>query len=453
LAKLPVLPFTFTGITNVFPEEKPQKTKMITDLNTYTALILFLLLTAFFGGVGSAFLSVNRNKTDKKERGTGLSSFLIPLFLSNPAVFLTSILLGYFISLCLFVLSFTGIFSVIPGVSSPLVTVILQIIALFLILAFTVLLLRMSIFRTRPEAAMKFFSIPALIGYMVLFLPGLVIVWFVTFISRFILGIRGNIRKEGYFFDFSHPEYFSPFLIDDAVRESDEEEEPELKIFQNVLEFSKIKVRDCMVPRNEIACLDINSTIEELREQFIESGYSKILVYQDTIDNMIGYISSKELFKCPESIGAGLVSLSVVPETMQINKLFRSLIKERRSIALVVDEYGGTSGIVTLEDIMEEIFGEIEDEHDTQDFIERQVNENEFILSGRLEIDYLNEKYRLGIPETEDYDTLAGYIIFHYSNIPKLNTNVRVGDLHMRMLKVSQTKIELVHVSRVRSEE
>jgi len=296
---------------------------------------------------------------------------------------------------------------------------------------------------------MRFLAIPALVFYLASFLVSILILFFTNLISRYVLGIKENIRREGFFYRYSLPGFYSPLTISDSAMESSDEEEPEIKIFQNAMEFSKLKVRDCMVPRNEIEGLEIHSSINELREKFIDSGYSKILVYEETIDNIVGYISSKELFKKPESIKTNLVSLSIVPESMQVNKLLHNLIKERRSIALVVDEYGGTSGIVTLEDIMEEIFGEIEDEHDTQDFIERQINDSEFILSGRLEIDYINEKYKLNIPETEDYDTLAGYIIFNYENIPKLNTRVIIENLHMRILKVSQTRIELVRIKRV----
>jgi CBS domain containing-hemolysin-like protein len=281
----------------------------------------------------------------------------------------------------------------------------------------------------------------------------IIVIAIIYFISRYILHLNDTHSRELFFFNFSLPEFHSAGNDSDSAKDNPDNEEPEIKIFQNALEFSKIKVRDCMVPRNEIVALEVSSNLDELREEFIESGYSKILIYDETIDNIIGYISSKELFKNPESIKSNLVSLSIVPESMLINKLLRNLIKERRSIALVVDEYGGTSGIVTLEDIMEEIFGEIEDEHDTQEFVERQINENEFILSGRLEIDYLNEKYKLDIPETEDYDTLAGFIIYHYENIPKLNTRVIVKDLHLRILKVSQTKIELVHLERNASED
>jgi putative hemolysin len=292
-----------------------------------------------------------------------------------------------------------------------------------------------------------------LFNIYLVFALAIVILSIVFLISRYLLRLNDTVSKEKFFYNFSIPGFRPNYSKDESDSEKSADEDPEIKIFQNALEFSKLKVRDCMVPRNEIVALDVTSNLNELREKFIESGYSKILVYDVNIDNIIGYISSKELYKSPESIRSILVSLSIVPESMQINKLLSILIKERRSIALVVDEYGGTSGIVTLEDIMEEIFGEIEDEHDTQEFIERQVNDSVFILSGRLEIDYLNEKYKLNIPETEDYDTLAGFVIFHYANIPKLNTRVIVNDLHMRILKVSQTRIELVRIERIISKD
>ncbi len=425
---------------------------------TYLLLIalLSLFLAVFFGGLGSSFLTAERNKPDNKIKVAGLSSLIISAFISNPAVFITSSLFGYFLSLVCFTFSFaalTGQFLFVTfGIHSIVIIIVLQIFSILLVLVFTVFLLRLSIFRVKPEPAMKILALPALLFYLTTFLLSLLILAVTNIFSRYLLRINENIKREGFFYRFSLPGFYSPFNIEDSVNENSEDEEPEMKIFQNALEFSKLKVRDCMVPRNEIEGLEIQSDLNELREKFIESGYSKILVYEETIDNIIGYISSKELFKNPESIKSSLVSMSIVPESMQINKLLHNLIKERRSIALVVDEYGGTSGIVTLEDIMEEIFGEIEDEHDTQEFIERQVNENEFILSGRLEIDYLNEEYKLNIPETEDYDTLAGYIIYHYQNIPKLNTRVIIEDLHMRILKVSQTRIELVHVRRENQE-
>jgi CBS domain containing-hemolysin-like protein len=203
-----------------------------------------------------------------------------------------------------------------------------------------------------------------------------------------------------------------------------------------------------MIPRTEVTAVEFRTTVKEMINTFIETGYSKIPVYRDSIDNVVGYVSSKELYKGPETIKSRLIPLSIVPESMQVNKLLRLLIKEHKTMALVVDEYGGTSGIITLEDIMEEIFGEIEDEHDVPEFIEKQVNENEYIFSGRLEIDYLNEKYNMDLPESDEYDTLAGLIIFKSGDIPKVNSTISTGEYEMKILKVSQTRVELVNVKK-----
>ncbi len=290
---------------------------------------------------------------------------------------------------------------------------------------------------------------PVFILYILLYPVTIFIIGITMIIMKYILGIKVNMRGQNRNLAFGKVD-LDHFVNDSqSVLENTMDDEPEKKIFQNALEFSKLKVRDCMVPRTEIEALEVNADIDDLTEKFVETGYSKILVYQESIDNIIGYVSSKELFKKPEKIRDKLVNMAIVPETMNANKLFRKLIKEQKSIALVVDEYGGTSGIITLEDIMEEIFGEIEDEHDTIEFVERIINEKEYIFSGRLEIDYLNEKYNLQLPESEEYDTLAGLIIHHYENIPKLNTRVIIGKYQFRILKVSETKIHLVQLKRL----
>jgi CBS domain containing-hemolysin-like protein len=220
----------------------------------------------------------------------------------------------------------------------------------------------------------------------------------------------------------------------------------ELTIFHNALLFSKVRIRDCMIPRTEVEAVELTTNIEELLKKFVSTGYSKVIVYQNSIDNIVGYISSKELFKHPKTIKEKLNPVAFVPETMPANKLLHEFMQHHRSIAVVVDEYGGTSGIVTLEDIIEEIFGEIEDEHDTDDLVEKQVNPNEFVLSGRLEIEYMNSKYGLDFPENEDYDTLAGFILYHYHNLPKPNTIIKIELYTFKILKVSNTRIELVHL-------
>jgi CBS domain containing-hemolysin-like protein len=223
-------------------------------------------------------------------------------------------------------------------------------------------------------------------------------------------------------------------------------EQDGMKIFQNVLDLSNIRLRDCMVPRNEIISMEEKSTVEQLRQKFIETGLSKILIYRGTPDNMIGYIHSKEIFKNPSDIASRIINLPIVHETMPANKLLQSFISKHKGIALVVDEFGGNSGIVTIEDIIEEIFGEIEDEHDFSELTEKKLSENEYIFSGRLEIDYLNETYNLGIPKTDDYETLAGLILFYHERIPAINEKITIHPYIFKVLEVSQTRIGLVHL-------
>ena len=211
--------------------------------------------------------------------------------------------------------------------------------------------------------------------------------------------------------------------------------------------ISKVKLREIMVPRTEIEMLDINSSIEELKQKFVETGYSRIIFYEENIDNIIGYIHSSVIFRNPESIKQYITSVLIVPETMPASKLLSTFIKEHRSIAIVVDEFGGTSGMVTSEDILEEIFGEIEDEHDTSDIIERKISENEYVFSGRSEIDLINEKYFINLPESEDFETLAGFILFYHESIPKINSVIKIGNFQFKVLKATNTKIELVKLT------
>jgi CBS domain containing-hemolysin-like protein len=229
------------------------------------------------------------------------------------------------------------------------------------------------------------------------------------------------------------------------------EETEDLKIFRNALEFSGLKVRECMIPRTEVIALELDSPLDDLAERFIETGLSRILIYSDTIDNVIGYVNSKGLFKKPEKIKSHLIPIQIVPETLPVNKLLTGFIKEGKSIALVVDEFGGTSGLITTEDIIEEIFGEIEDEHDTSDLVERMLEKNHFLLSGRHEIDYLNEKYFLDIPVSEEYDTLAGYIIYNYESIPEKDTSVKLDNFLITITDVSSNRIEEAELKVIRS--
>jgi len=220
--------------------------------------------------------------------------------------------------------------------------------------------------------------------------------------------------------------------------------ENEVKLFQNALDFSKIKLRDCIIPRTEILAVDFDTDIEELRVKFVESGYSRILVFKEHIDNMVGYIHSIELFKKPRKWQDQIRVLPIVPETMAANKLMNYLLQKKKSMALVVDEFGGTSGMVTLEDIVEEIFGEIEDEHDTQDYVAKKISENEYVFSGRLEIDYVQEQFDIQLPVSDEYLTIAGLILHYYQGFPKINEEIIIGNYMCKVIKASANKIELI---------
>jgi CBS domain containing-hemolysin-like protein len=397
-----------------------------------------------------AFVTSNRLKIELDKKHGIFSSKIISVFTSNPAFFIATMLVGNNIALVIYGIIMAELLEPVFyynfSIHSEVMLLVIKTIIGTSIILFTGEFLPKTIFRIRPNTTLKIFAFPTLILYILLYPITFVTIRITNIILRYAFGYKRGIKKE-----IQEP-VFGKVDLDHLVNENqnlieiNDEDEPEMKIFQNVLLFSHLKVRDCMVPRTEITAVEFKTPVTELIQKFIETGYSKILVYLDSIDNIIGYVGSKELYKGSDTLKSRLVTLSIVPESMQVNKLFRNLIREHKSMALVVDEYGGTSGIITLEDIMEEIFGEIEDEHDTTEFVEKQVNENEFIFSGRLEIDYLNEKYKLNFLESEDYDTLAGLIIFHQGNIPEINSTVIIGKYKMQILKVSQTRIELVHV-------
>jgi CBS domain containing-hemolysin-like protein len=277
------------------------------------------------------------------------------------------------------------------------------------------------------------------------FLFATFIIWLLNHVAQVIFGKRYPIRNHQAFAYVNVDQWFNDTQKNNQPEENKEYQE--LKIFHNALVFSKVRIRDCMIPRTEIEAIDIHASMEELQNKFISSGYSKIIVFKEAIDNIVGYINSKQIFKHPANIEDNLNQISFVPETMPANKLLHEFMQYHRSIAVVVDEYGGTSGIVTLEDIMEEIFGEIEDEHDTDDLVEKQINSHEYILSSRLEIEYLNVKFGFNIPESEDYDTLAGFILYHHHSLPKQNDLITIDHFTFKTLKVSNTRIELVYLN------
>ena len=393
-----------------------------------------------------AFVSSNKLRLELDIKQGYLTSRVISIFTSRPGDYIATMLVGNNISLVIYGILMAIILEPLIShyTNSESTILITQTIISTLIILFTAEFLPKTIFRLSPNTALRAFAIPVLVFYILLYPVTKLTIAISGFILHNFMRVPRNKKAQ--------PNVFGKIDLDNLVNESNAERdqqadpEQEIKLFQNALDFSNVKLRDCMVPRTEIVAFDESVSMEELQSKFIETGLSKILIYRKSTDNIIGYINSKELFKNPLDLSSMIMSLPIVPETMPANKLLQSFIKDHKSISVVVDEFGGTSGIVTMEDILEEIIGEIEDEHDTSELTEEKLNEQEYIFSARHEIDYLNEKYRLNIPELDDYETLAGLILFHYESIPKINDRIHIEGFVIRILDVSETRIELIHL-------
>ena len=312
-----------------------------------------------------------------------------------------------------------------------------------LVVLFTGEFLPKTIFKSNPNTLLTFFAVPAFVCYVVLY-P---ISRFATFLSRGLLRLAGvKMEKEHDEREFTRVDldYLVQSSIDNA--KNDEEIEEEVKIFQNALDFGETRVRDCMVPRTEIDAVEDTCSVEQLKQVFIESGHSKVVVYHDDIDHVVGYIHSSELFHHPEDWRQGVRQLPFVPETMQASRLMKTFMQQHKSMAIVVDEFGGTSGLIALEDIVEEIFGEIEDEHDSNNYVAKQMSDGEYLLSARLEIEKVNEMFDLELPESDEYMTVGGLILHEYQSFPKLNEVVKIGRFEFKIIKNTATKIELVRL-------
>lgn len=298
-----------------------------------------------------------------------------------------------------------------------------------------------TLFKISPNGTLRFFAIPAFLCYIILY-P---ISQLASFASECLLRITGTkINKEATNKAFTKVDL--DYFIQSSIEDSKNQEgiDTEIKIFRNALDFSNIKVRDCMIPRTEIIAIEINAGLDELKEEFIENGISKVIVYKDNIDNVVGYIHSSELFKPLSDWKENIRTIPIVPETMGAHKLMKILMQQKRSLAVVVDEFGGTSGIVSMEDLVEEILGDIEDEHDTNSTIAKKISDNEYILSGRLEIEKANEEFDLDLPEDDDYQTIGGLILHEFQSFPKVHEVITIDKFQFRIIKVTATKIELV---------
>lgn len=388
------------------------------------------------------FVASNRMLAEMDKEKNGLSQRCIQVFYRNPNGFVSTMLVGNNMVLVLYGILFADLFNKTifrdfdPGTQVFLDTVFSTIIVLF-----TGEFLPKTFFRSNPNKLLTIFAPLAYVFFIVLW-P---ISRFSTFVSRLMLrlvGVKMNEEESDGTFTKVDLDYLVQSSIDNA--KDDEEIEEEVKIFQNALEFTETKVRDCMIPRTEINAVEENSSVEELQQMFIESGNSKIIVYKGDIDHIVGYIHSSELFRNPKEWKGHIRQMPFVPETMAAQRLMKILLQQKKSLGVVVDEFGGTSGIVSLEDIVEEIFGEIEDEHDNSKYIAKKIGENEYLLSARLEIDKVNDMFDLSLPESDEYMTISGLILHEFQSFPKLNEVVKIDNLEFKIIKNTMTKIELV---------
>lgn len=413
-----------------------------------TGLIIGLAVTmvfsAFFSGLEIAFVSSNRLLAEMDREKNGFSQRALSVFYHHPNNFVSTMLVGNNIALVIYGILFARIFDTLlfSGLSDGM-RVTADTLLSTLVVLFTGEFLPKTIFKSNPNTLLTFFAVPAFVCYVLLY-P---ISRFATLLSRGILRLVGiRMEKESDEKEFTRVDldYLVQTSIDNAKNEEDIEEE--VKIFQNALEFTETRVRDCMVPRTEIDAVEDTCGIEQLKQVFIESGHSKVVVYHEDIDHVIGYIHSSEMFHNPEDWRQAIRQLSFVPETMQASRLMKTFMQQQRSIAIVVDEFGGTSGLISLEDIVEEIFGEIEDEHDSNHYVAKQLGDGEYMLSARLEIEKVNEMFGLELPESDEYMTVGGLILHEYQSFPKLNEIVTIGHFEFKIVKNTATKIELVRL-------
>lgn len=416
-------------------------------MNAILTIIIVMIFTSFFSGMEIAFVASNKLRIELDKKQGQFGSKLISFFTENPGQYFATMLIGNNIALVIFGLIISRLLSpvLMPLLQSDLAVIIVNtVISTALILLMSEFLPK-TVFMISPNFFLNILSLPAMFFYVIFYPVSKLTLAVSNLFLRLFFGIKGN-KKDQENLVFSKVD-FSNFLNED--RQSTGSAEPlkeNIRIFRNALDFSNVKLRECMVPRTEIVAIEAGSKVQDLKERFIQTGHSRILVYQNTIDNIIGYFELKDMFKDPPDIMSCVRKLAIVPETMTANKLLKLFFDERMNVALVVDEFGGTSGMVTIEDVLEEIVGDIEDEHDYYELTEKEIAPGEFVFSGRLEIDYLNETYNLNLPEEDDYETLAGLILYHNGSIPVVNETINIGKFVFRVIKVTATRIELVNL-------
>ncbi|EHP45162.1 hemolysin [Odoribacter laneus] len=414
-------------------------------MSALTVILICLLLSAFFSGMEIAFVASNKLRIEIDKTDKSISQTLIDLFISNSGMYITTMLVGNNVVMVIY-----GIFmkDYLSGyldflhLSLGMKVLVETLITTLIILVFAEFLPK-TLFRLRPNAFLRVFAVPVFLFYLLFFPITYFSVWLGGVLLRIVTGKKMEQKEPN--------KAFGKIDLNNLIEEgevSDEKNEEihEIKLFRNALDFSEVKLRECIVPRTDLVALPIDADRKELTDLFVQTGLSRILIYKENIDNIIGYVHSSSLFKNPATIEQALSGVIIVPETMSASHLLNLFIKQQRSIAVVVDEFGITAGIVTIEDIMEEIFGEIEDEHDHPSLKEEVVSDHEYIFSGRLEVDYLNEKYDLNLPENEEYETLAGYILYFNESIPAEGEKILINNVVFEVLSVKNARIEEVKV-------
>ncbi|MCL1942721.1 MAG: hemolysin family protein [Candidatus Azobacteroides sp.] len=400
-----------------------------------------LLFYAFFSGMEVAFVSAGRFHFLHEDKQPGFLDSVLKIFYEKPTRFIYTLLVGNILSLIVYgILTTRELSSIMDHVAF---VVLFQIVVTGSVL-FIATFISKLFFRINPDLSIRIFAIPALIFYY-LFYPVVTVFAGLSYLLFKIL--KTDIRKEYYRSDSGRGflDYFIQHSIDELSEDS--EMETEVKLFQNALDFSTIKLRNCIVPRTEIVAVDMTESIETLKALFVETGLSKIIVCNDDIDNIVGYIHSSEMFNTSGNWTESVNQIPIVPDTMAAHKLMNILMQGKKSIAVVVDEFGGTAGIVTLEDLVEEIFGDIEDEHDPQSYLAKKIRKNEYIFAGRNEVNKINEQFDLDLPESDEYITVAGLILEHYQKFPKLNEEIQIGKYLFKVVRLTSTKIDLVKMT------
>ena len=415
-------------------------------------ILLTLLLSAFFSGMEIAFTSKNRLKLEIDRKQNRMFAFISDVFARHPGQYITTILVGNNIALVVYSLYMSVLLRGMAALAgweevARSGSVALETAVSTLLIIFVAEFLPKSIFRNNPNFYYRTFA-PAIYFFYIVLYP---VARLTTLVSHGILRLLGRrVKEQGPDLRFDRSDLASLLDANNAESHPHDGDNNEIKLFQNALDFADLRVRDCMVPRVDVEAVDIeNTTIEQLTARFVETMYSRIFVWEKSIDNIVGYVNSKSLFTRPASLSEVMMEVNFVPETMPLQAVLQNFIKHRNNIAVVIDEFGGTAGVISLEDVLEQIFGEIEDEHDIPDLTEKRISDREWVLSCRLEVKYLNEKYGLGIEESREYDTLAGFVIYHYEGIPAAGEVVTVGELEVKILRTTRSRFELARVRRI----